>query len=212
MTTFRCLLKPNSCITRRGSCAREHGKDAGELPFPRLKTILVYPTTFRPKAPFEWVPERSRQEAHALLGQSSTSGTIVLAWDDVVRSADFPYDGHNVVFHEFAHQLDFADLLSDGVPTLDSAALKEGWQHALVDAYRRLDHATAAGASSPIDPYGLTSRAEFFAVSTEAFFERPTAFQRACPELYECLTAYDAQDPARLVGEQDRASDAPGAV
>lgn len=183
-----------------------------ELPFPRLKTILVYPTTFRPKASFRWVAERTEEEEHALLGQSWSTGTVVLAWDDVLQSADAPYDGHNVVLHEFAHQLDFSDLVPDGIPALTSPGMKEGWQQALIDAYRRLEDATAAGSPSPIDPYGLTSRAEFFAASTEAFFECPTALRRSYPELYTCLSVYYAQDPADLVGHQDGATGAPRAV
>ena len=34
-------------------------------------------------------------------------GPVVLAWDEVLAGGRDPRDGHNVVYHEFAHQLDF---------------------------------------------------------------------------------------------------------
>jgi len=171
-----------------------------DLPFPRLKTVLVYPTTFRPAAKFEWVRGPTRERETPELGESWPDGTIVLAWDDVVRGATAPHDGHNVVLHEFAHQLDSANGLSDGVPTLPAGLSTEAWQGSLDRAYRELERSVAAGADSPVDSYGLTNRAEFFAVATEAFFERPAALRSADPDLYRRLTELYAQDPALLVG------------
>ncbi|MEO8451889.1 MAG: M90 family metallopeptidase [Gemmatimonadota bacterium] len=169
-----------------------------EVPFPRLKTILVYPSTFRPAAGFQWVAVPDQQEEPPELGQSLASGTIVLAWDDVLRAAAAPHDGHNVVLHEFAHQLDSADGLADGVPTLPPAITPDSWEHALRHAYQQLARATDSGASSPIDRYGLTNRAEFFAVATESFFERPGDMRKAYPELYQRLAQFYLQDPAHL--------------
>ncbi len=171
-----------------------------ELPFPRLKAVLVYPTTFRPSARFEWVRDPAPNPETPELGESWPDGTVVLAWDDVLRGAAEPHDGHNVVLHEFAHQLDSANGLSDGVPTLPPGLTAEAWQESLDRGYHELERATGSGAGSPIDPYGLTNRAEFFAVATEAFFERPTALRSAYPDLYRRLTELYAQDPAPLVG------------
>jgi hypothetical protein len=47
-----------------------------------------------------------------------------------------------------------------------------------------------------LDSYGATSPAEFFAVATEAFLERPRALRTALPELYAVLARYYRQDPA----------------
>ncbi len=173
-----------------------------EVSFPRLKTILVYPSTFRPAAGFQWVAVPDQQEEPPALGRSLASGTIVLAWDDVLRGAASPNDGHNVVLHEFAHQLDSADGLTDGVPTLPPAITPDSWEHALRHAYHQLARPTASGASSPIDRYGLTNRAEFFAVATESFFERPAAMRKAYPELYQQLAGFYLQDPANLGGRE----------
>jgi Mlc titration factor MtfA (ptsG expression regulator) len=170
-----------------------------DLPFPRLKTVVVYPTTFRSRPAFAWVAGPPRHEAEPpTLGQSWSDGSIVLAWDDVLHGAAAPHDGHNVVLHEFAHQLDSADGLADGVPALPPAVTAEAWQHTLLRAYDQLEREMEAGASSPIDAYGLTNRAEFFAVATESFFERPGALRQAYPELYDRLAGYYSQDPARL--------------
>lgn len=170
-----------------------------DLPFPRLKTVVVYPTTFRPRPAFAWVAgPPSHERESPTLGQSWSDGTIVLAWDDVLHGAAAPHDGHNVVLHEFAHQLDSVDGLADGVPALPPAVTAEAWERTLHRAYDQLEREMAAGASSPLDPYGLTNRAEFFAVATESFFERPDALRRAYPDLYQRLAGYYGQDPARF--------------
>jgi len=45
--------------------------------------------------------------------------------------------------------------------------------------------------------YGATNRAEFFAVATEAFFERPDDVRAEYPQLYEALREFYGQDPGR---------------
>lgn len=43
---------------------------------------------------------------------------------------------------------------------------------------------------------GAKNPAEFFAVATEAFLERPLALREKQPDLYAQLTAFYRQDPA----------------
>lgn len=167
-----------------------------EPAFPRLKEVLVYPTTFRPAPAFEWVADQSGGERPPALGESWSSGSVVLAWDDVLRGVTSPDDGHNVVLHEFAHQLDTADGTADGVPKLASPSESEEWHAALLRAYHQLERASVSDASLPINRYGLTNQAEFFAVATESFFERPRALNDGFPELYRYLADYYRQDPA----------------
>lgn len=167
-----------------------------EPAFPRLKEVLVYPSTFRPAPRFEWVADRDAEERVPALGESWASGTVVLAWDDVVRGAASSTDGHNVVLHEFAHQLDTADGIADGIPALDMPAEPEAWHAMLLRAYGQLDDAARAQESVPLDQYALTNRAEFFAVATESFFERPRELRRTFPELYRHLADFYRQDPA----------------
>jgi Mlc titration factor MtfA (ptsG expression regulator) len=47
-----------------------------------------------------------------------------------------------------------------------------------------------------IDQYGTTNPAEFFAVVTETFFEKPQALRARHPELYRQLQDFYLQDPA----------------
>jgi hypothetical protein len=49
-----------------------------------------------------------------------------------------------------------------------------------------------------IDEYGATNPAEFFAVVTETFFEKPVQLRAQYPELYEQLREFYRQDPAAL--------------
>ena len=46
-----------------------------------------------------------------------------------------------------------------------------------------------------LDTYGATDPAEFFAVITEAFFERPRALRKLHPALFEQLQRFYRQDP-----------------
>ena len=107
-----------------------------------------------------------------------------------------PDDGHNVVFHEFAHQLDWQDGLADGAPILDHESECTAWARVLGDEFEKLRRRIELGRSDVLDEYGATSPAEFFAVATECFFERPVELRRQRPQLYEQLKAYYRQDPS----------------
>ncbi len=47
-----------------------------------------------------------------------------------------------------------------------------------------------------LDPYAAEDEAEFFAVATEDFFERPAELKAAHPRLYALLQEFYALDPA----------------
>lgn len=189
---------------------------AGE-PYPHLREILVYPTAFVPRRvcdPQAWLGTNNPEKASAELGESWSSGVIVLAWDSAVEGAADPRDGHNVVFHEFAHELASehflvppgpspGELLSAGyrsvarmTPTVPDP---ERWERVLEASYDELCAKVAASTASVLDPYGATNRAEFFAVATEVFFERPRELHAEYPELYEQLGTFYRQDPESAV-------------
>jgi Mlc titration factor MtfA (ptsG expression regulator) len=67
--------------------------------------------------------------------------------------------------------------------------------------FEALRAAEERGQPTLIDQYGAKNPAEFFAVVTEAFFERPHALQRLHPALYEELSRFYRQDPRSFVGE-----------
>ena len=165
--------------------------------FPRLLTILVYPSGFlvdqnRHVGGHVW--EEGKQ---GRLGETAGEmGSLVLAWDAAKSGARDPSDGKNLVLHEFAHQLDFEDLAADGVPVLDSRSDKRSWAEVMKMEFAALRAADETGIPTLLDRYGATNPAEFFAVVTEAFFERPRALRRRHRPLYAELQRFFRQDPA----------------
>ena len=85
----------------------------------------------------------------------------------------------------------------NGTPELGARARYTAWAHVLGDEFEVLSRRLHAGRSSDIDPYGATNPAEFFAVLTEMFFEKPRALERKHAELYAELAEFYKQDPAR---------------
>jgi hypothetical protein len=130
------------------------------------------------------------------VGESWGHGNVVLAWDEVKHSAFDLHDGHNVVFHEFAHQLDEEDGSSNGAPILPQRAMYGAWARILGQDYAQLVSDAEEGRDSFLDQYGATNPAEFFAVATEAFFESPVKLRTRHPQLYKELMLYYQQDPA----------------
>ena len=170
--------------------------------YPRLVTILVYPSGFV-------VEEKRHLEGHiwsegseGRLGETGRQmGSLVLAWDAAKSGAKDPSDGKNLVLHEFAHQLDFEDLAADGVPALTSRKEKLSWAGVMKMEFAALRAADETGIPTLLDTYGATNPAEFFAVATEAFFERPQALRGQHPRLYGELQRFFRQDPALYSSE-----------
>jgi len=164
--------------------------------FPRLLTILVYPSTYmvEEKRPVEGpVWEEGRM---ARLGETGRRmGTVVLAWDAAKSGAADPADGKNLVLHEFAHQLDYENYAADGAPALATREQQLSWRKVMRTEFASLRAAEETGTPTLLDTYGATDPAEFFAVSTEAFFERPCALRAHHPKLYAELQRYFRQDP-----------------
>jgi hypothetical protein len=164
--------------------------------YPGLSSILVYPTTYlvpsEQKGPGGLVSE----ESQARLGESWTRGEVVLVWDSVLSGAADIHDGHNVVLHEFAHQLDQEDGTSDGAPILPRRSMYVAWARVLGHDFDQLVHDAERHHRTLIDRYGATNPAEFFAVATETFFEKSSQLRAKHPELYAQLRDFYQQDPA----------------
>jgi Mlc titration factor MtfA (ptsG expression regulator) len=163
--------------------------------YPELRSILVYPTTVVPEHVEPLVDGELVHEPEPLVGESWAHGTVVLAWDDVLDGAATADDGWNVVFHEFAHQLDQETGDSDGTPHLDTLAGLRRWRRVMREHYTALREAADEGRPTLLDPYGAEDPAEFFAVVTECFFEQPLDLKLEHPELYRELAAYYRLDP-----------------
>jgi Mlc titration factor MtfA (ptsG expression regulator) len=146
--------------------------------------------------------QHARREARA--GESWGQGQVVLSWDDVRDGATVPDDGRNLVIHEFAHQLDQETGPANGAPWLGGRQRRARWTRVLSAAYARLQAQLQMQAQRPsstpavvplIDPYAATSPAEFFAVVSEVFFERPAALADEQPALYREFSRYYRIDP-----------------
>jgi Mlc titration factor MtfA (ptsG expression regulator) len=162
--------------------------------YPGVDAILVYPGAYR--APTKQDGGGFLVEGEqARLGESWTRGVVVLAWDHVKSGAMNMNDGHNLVLHEFAHQVDGEDGSMDGAPDLGTRARYKSWAHVLGSEFSELSERLDQGRKSDIDSYGATNPAEFFAVVTEMFFEKPRMMKDRHPELYEELAAFYKQDP-----------------
>jgi len=164
--------------------------------YPNLPSVLVYPAGFTSAAMKQVGPGGIVSEGFTNLGEAWHQGPVILSWADAKRGGESVGDGHNVVLHEFAHKLDMLDGSVNGTPLLDSVAQVELWKNVMTREYIHLSRAAAMGMATVLSPYGATSPGEFFAVATEAFFERPGEVQSQHPELYQTLAGYFKQDPA----------------
>ena len=164
-----------------------------------VQSILVYPSTVVPPEYHPDVFERVDGPVAApvpILGQAFAQGPVVLVWDAVLHGARHPEQGHNVVYHEFAHKLDMLDGAADGTPLLADRNQLAEWVAVCSFEFLRLRRLAEEGHKTFLDAYGATNEAEFFAVATEEFFDRPIALRKQVPDLYRVLSAYYRQDPA----------------
>jgi len=162
--------------------------------YPRLQSILVYPTAFRAEREQQREDGTVAMMGHDLLGESWDNGRVILSWDDVERGAADFSDGHNVVLHEFAHQLDGQSGTTNGAPPLRRNSY-QSWARVFSASFEELRSGSQRHGQTVMDSYGATSPAEFFAVATEAFFEKPHQLCHRRPELYEELLRYYQVDP-----------------
>jgi Mlc titration factor MtfA (ptsG expression regulator) len=164
--------------------------------YPTLRSILVYPRAYFANTARQNPDGTFTEGPQGRLGESWFRGSLVLSWDDVVRGAADADDGRNVTLHEFAHQLDGQSGGMNGAPALASPARYRDWARVLGEEYAELAEDLHRGHRTIIDPYGATNPAEFFAVLTELFFERPRAMRKHHAELYEQLAEFYQRDPA----------------
>jgi Mlc titration factor MtfA (ptsG expression regulator) len=164
--------------------------------YDRVQSILVYPHGYL--APDHRVgPDGVVHEGEGRLGEAHYRGPVVLSWAEVLADGRHPHRGRNLVYHEFAHQLDMLDGVIDGTPPLRDRAQYRKWQRVMTAEYRRLIDDSERGRATLLDEYGTTDEAEFFAVATECFFDRPVPMKRRHPQLYDLLRDYYRQDPAQ---------------
>lgn len=167
--------------------------------FPKLRSILVYPTAYWVDSTVSVGNGVIEEKREGRLGESWSRDQVVLAWEQVQQDLKDWEDGHNVVLHEFAHQLDQEDGKAEGVPILQSNTDYDRWTQVMTEDYQQLCKNVEQGVRTVMDSYGTTNPAEFFAVATETFFEKPHALQQKHPALYEELHRYYQIEPATWV-------------
>jgi len=174
--------------------------------FINVKTVVLYPSAYR-------VDQQTRDgvvvdnSQQVRLGESWPWGTIVLSWSDSLAGSVNEQDGQNVILHEFAHQLDQQNGGATGTPKLKNKNMYKQWHSIFSQEYFELKRNICKGKGGVIDgdsvmdgdsvinSYGATNEAEFFAVVTESFFERPQALRQQHSALYQLLYRYYQVDP-----------------
>ncbi len=181
------------------------------------KSIVVYPSEFLvPRSVTDEdgiVPEYIAP----ITGDAWDRGPLGLSWEDAQRISTGAGAAYSVVIHEFVHKIDLLDGDADGVPPFSSARhaalTTEHWRRVLAEAFGRFsaevelieselpvgfdpesDEVDRYYAHLPFDAYAAQDEAEFFAVSSEAFFVEPTRLQQAFPDWYSLLAQFFLQD------------------
>jgi MtfA peptidase len=129
-------------------------------------------------------------------GEAMEGGPVMLSWRDVRGAGQTAAQGYNVVIHEFAHVLDVADGVADGVPLLPTDLPLREWRTTLDDEFQRFARRVDLGEDTTLDPYGAQAIDEFFAVASEAFFTTPIKMKGEHPALYAMFARFYRQDPA----------------
>lgn len=148
--------------------------------YTNIDEVLLYKDNFNE----EYRVDGQERNILGMVGDGAMQRQMVLSQPSVRASFKNATDGHNTVIHEFVHLIDKADGTTDGIPEyLLSKPYILPWInkiHETIGEMRRSHH-------SDINLYGATNDAEFLAVVSEYFFEKPEALKEHHPELYTLL-------------------------
>jgi MtfA peptidase len=161
--------------------------------YTQVESIIIYPTTFSNPNPEDETFDDELDDPQ-VQGLASYRGAVVVAWDAVVAEGREAL-GHNVVLHEFAHQLDFLDTYTNGTPPLSDPKLAAEWGLVMEDAFSRHVRRLDRGEETMFTEHAGTEPGEFFADATEAFFCSPHDLQAEEPGVYRLLGGYFALNP-----------------
>lgn len=191
------MTEDKKVIISAYACVLLLGEPAGY--YPDLQTILVYPDDY-------FAPVREEDEGGVIIegtearkGESWDVGNIVLSWDDIRENIENGLSKENLIFHEFAHQLDDYYGLTSGIGEDGEIFRDDEWTRILADAFRTLQHKSRRRFPCVLDPYGATLPAELFSVATEAFFLNPHKLNEEFPKLYDVLKSFYNLDPGLFI-------------
>ena len=165
--------------------------------YPGLSTVVLYPGEYVGRRVEVDETGIVREEDEVRSGESWGGGSLVLSWEDVRLGGQEGCEDYNVVIHEFAHQWDLLDGITEPAPLFGRKSARRLWSEYLAADYAKLCAEVDAGNEETLlDPYAGEAPAEFFAVATEAFFQLPLDLQQWHPRVYDGLSRYFCQDPA----------------
>ncbi|WP_376696972.1 M90 family metallopeptidase [Wenzhouxiangella sp. EGI_FJ10305] len=151
-------------------------------------TFILYPDEFIAEEEFEDEAGVVSHGRDLRAGEAWARGPVVLSMADVMDSAQG--QGFDVVVHELAHQIDQLNGDMDGFPPLRRNMDSADWSRTFSDAFSRLNDALDRDEEPPIDPYASESPAEYFAVTSEYFFDAPDWLEQHEPEVARLLRAF----------------------
>lgn len=163
--------------------------------FEHVNTIIVFPDPVRRQSQGGLIV--GGESRHA--GEAWQNGQVVLSWQDVLSDSRNPDDGRNLVIHEFAHCLDGLDGEMGGSLSFGDSATTRRWNQVSESEFEALVRAAERRQKTLLDYYGATNQAEFFAVASETFFEKPRQLKEEHAELFELLVKYYRLDPGRWI-------------
>ena len=154
-------------------------------------TIIIYPAGFAPIRDLVDEFGLVHTVKNEVIGEAWQRGPVILSWEDTETAGTL--DGHNVVIHEFVHKLDMLNGAADGFPPQHERSHAKAWSEIFTAAYADFQENPKPGLSR----YGATAPAEFLAVLSEVFFEKPGLLNGIYPEVYEALSLFFKQDPIK---------------
>lgn len=153
-----------------------------------LKEVYIFPDAFNTK--LEYVGWRNNRNILGIVGGGRLKNKMVLSQKALRLGFENKSDKNNTAIHEFVHLIDMTDGDVDGLPlSIINKPYTLPWFDLI---HKKIEHIDDG--KSDINPYGATSKVEFFAVASEYFFERPKLLKRKHPELYKKLSLFFNQD------------------
>jgi Mlc titration factor MtfA (ptsG expression regulator) len=159
-----------------------------EWRYPQLTNVILYPDAFNHDFEFEG----GNREIAGMVGSGFMNGQMILSRAALRKGFSAAAGNENTGVHEFVHLLDKEDGATDGIPEhLIPHQYAEPWLKQMHLEIRKIEEG-----KSDINPYATTNEAEFFAVVSEYFYEKPEKLKQKHPELYEMLCIIFMQNPA----------------
>jgi Mlc titration factor MtfA (ptsG expression regulator) len=153
----------------------------------QLNEVLIYPGSFN----HDFVQEGPDRNIAGMVGNGPLHRSMILSQADLREGFLNKSGKHNTGIHEFVHLVDKTDGSTDGLPEfILSRHYLKPWLQLMHREIRNIMES-----KSDIDSYGATSEAEFFAVVSEYFFERPDLLREKHPGLYDMLLRIFGQQP-----------------